>query len=523
MKRQRYFFITIAVLFCTINSGSSMADTANSKIIPPLLHLLLINDNTKNEYHSQYLEEIKEPSYNASNPEHFLISSQEDWSHINDSDKRIFYVDPAADYGTITINSSGSAGSPRYLILHESSRQHPASLPRNKQANVHLVFQGAAHWIVVRLSSLDRPDNNGVTIHPLSHDIVLDRMHIANFGVAVLIEGSPDKNSTTENITVQRCRIGPMSPQGIDGDKVAIFLTGNPWNEPYYLYNTRILENEIFNSNDGIMLIRHPALNNHHPVDFAGTIIDANHIYINSDVYTDGHGHQDATGQYAWTENAIDLKGGSDDSDRPVIVSNNYMWGYRETDPNGGGSGSHGAALGGHYHVKNLEVYDNVIFSSNRSIVFADPSGLPYSVEQMRIYNNILYDIGYSPEGDEEYSHYFYDSLNVLYEHNTIVGGNSYWLSFGPDDVNTTIHCNVIVDSAQDLGTRSSSASVSNNFFYGTPIRQSGDGQDYGTAANAHLKNLTFITDRYTESPRKITLPGVLATPSSPHYGWCGQ
>jgi len=38
-----------------------------------------------------------------------------------------------------------------------------------------------------------------------------------------------------------------------------------------------------------------------------------NHIYVDSDVYTDGVGNHDENGLWAWTENAIDLKGGSDE------------------------------------------------------------------------------------------------------------------------------------------------------------------------------------------------------------------
>jgi hypothetical protein len=127
----------------------------------------------------------------------------------------------------------------------------------------------------------------------------------------------------------------PMTASGISNDAVAIILIGEEWNIDGYVLNTKILNNEIRNCNDGIMPLRFPSQGHH--VNYPGTLIDGNHIYVDTDVYTDGNGKHKADGLWAWTENAIDLKAGSDDPDNPMIITNNILWGYRRTDTNGGG------------------------------------------------------------------------------------------------------------------------------------------------------------------------------------------
>ncbi|MCK5800470.1 MAG: hypothetical protein KAI47_24945, partial [Deltaproteobacteria bacterium] len=441
---------------------------------------------------------------------------------INDADKRVFYVNPNANYGDVKITSSGTASKPRYLALHDGSLLHPAQLPRTKQANVRLTFNGAAYWFVHRLSALDIPDRAAMSIENVSTDIVIDRMNFANFGTAIQVNGR-STTPTTRKITIQHCRMDPMSAKGIDGDRVAIILSGSPWRDDHIVEDVHILDNEIRNCNDSVMLIRHPELPGGQKVNYPGTVIDCNHMYVDSDVYTDGKGHHDAKGLWAWTENAIDLKGGSDDPKRPLIISHNYMWGYRHTDQNGGGSGSWGTAFDGHFHVKNLEVFDNVVFDSNRGLAFGAPYGLPYSVENLHAYNNIFYNIGFSTSGGSEYCHYFYASKNVIYEHNTVVGiaKHSTWISHKGDEKGMQVVCNAIVDSATERGTRASGTVVKDNFFYGTDRKKTADGKTPTTAAAAQLGDLKFTTDRYTNKPREITLPGVKTTPTSPHAPWC--
>ncbi len=82
-----------------------------------------------------------------------------------------------------------------------------------------------------------------------------------------------------------------MRPEAIDGDNVAIFLAWEPWESGGTIENVSILQNEIRNANDGIMPFRRPNVEGGHLVNYPGLFIDCNHIYVDQDVYTDGHGN----------------------------------------------------------------------------------------------------------------------------------------------------------------------------------------------------------------------------------------
>jgi hypothetical protein len=83
------------------------------------------------------------------------------------------------------------------------------------------------------------------------------------------------------------------------------------------------------------------------------------------------------------------------------------------------------------------------------------------------------------------------------------------------------VSCNAIVTSAAMTGTRAPDTTVADNYFYDTDRQNDTDGTLYPSAADAHLEDLVFTTDRYTNQPRQITLPAVVTTPSSPHADWC--
>ena len=475
---------------------------------------------------SPYTVRVDIPSYDPNNREHFLIESKDDWAHINDAGKRFFYVKPNADYGVITISAQGTAESMRYISLYNGNDLHPAMLERSEQANVEFVFNGARYWIVDRMSQLDHGDANHfcIEIKGGSQHIVLNRFYFSNFYAGIIVRGT-DEEPFTSDITIQNSRFDPMSPKGIDGDALAILLMRHTWNTPGRVLNTRILNNEMRNCNDGVMLIRMPQFegNGTYWVDYPGTVIDYNHIYSDTAVYTDGNGNHDPNGKWALTENAVDLKCGSDDPENPVVVSNNFFWGYRRTDQNGGGSGSWGTALAAHYYVKNLVIKNNVIFNSNRGIVSADPSGLDYSAENVEVSGNILYNNGHPTSGERGIDLLLSETKDITLERNTLVAINkqSHWVEEDASNINLEISCNVIIDSDTEVGSRSSSTSVHDNTYYDTPLRKSGDGTFFPGVPDAHMADLTFTTDNYTNNRRDITLYGVITTSSSPHAKGC--
>ena len=177
---------------------------------------------------SPYTIEVNIPPYDSTDSEHFLIKSKADWSHINDADKRFFYVKPNADYGVVTIRADGTADSKRYISLYNGNDLHPAMLDRSEQANVGFVFDKANYWIVDRMSRLDcgAGGHYCIEIKNKSGHIVLNRLHMSNFYAGIIVRGSAS-TPYTHDITIQNCRFDPMSPEGIDGDAVAVMLMGN--------------------------------------------------------------------------------------------------------------------------------------------------------------------------------------------------------------------------------------------------------------------------------------------------------
>lgn len=469
---------------------------------------------------SLYTLEVDIPEYDSLNSEHFLISTPEDWGRINDTTLRFFYVKPHENYGKKYILADGTEEKKRYISLHNGNDLHPAKLDRDQQANVSFIFSGAHWWVVDRMSSFDNSEEFCALVKRRSTNIVLNRMHYSEFHAAVGIKGYPTE-PYTENITIQNCRMDPMSASGISNDAVAIIMIGEVWNEDGCVKNTRILNNEIRNCNDGIMPLRFPEQGHH--VDYPGTLIDGNHIYIDTELYTDGSGNYNPNGPWALAENAIDLKAGSDDPDNPMVISNNYFWGYRRTDTNGGGSGSWGTALVGHFHVKNVIIENNVIFDSNRGISFNDPWGLPYAVENALIRDNIIYNIGFDTDGGIEFGQLFYDSKNVTFEKNTIVGVDklSRWFSYDGSEENLKVSCNIVIDSHESTGLLSGTTKIGQNSFFNTTLQYSRDGTHYDNASDAHMGDLTFITDRFTNDPYEITLKGVVVTENTPHDAGC--
>ena len=458
-------------------------------------------------------EPVQIPEYDPDNSTHFLISTRDDWSRINDLSLRFFYVEPHSDYGTVFINSSGSDTARRTISLYNGNNDHPAKLDRSEQANVRMVFNNAHYWTVDRMSTFDPGDVTCFMIRNRSTNIILNRLHLSGFRDGVNIRG-PSSPPYTENITVQNSRMDRMTPDAIDDDRIAILLSGEVWNHDRTIVNTRIVNNEIRNCNDGVLLASHPEQG--YEVDYRGTTIARNHIYVDQEVYTNGNGVHDPEGRWSWTENAVDLKGGSEDPENPVCVCNNIFWGFRRTDEDGGGSGSSGSAVTGHFYVENVVIRDNLIFNSNRGIVFADPSGLPHSVENGVISGNILYNIGHSTSGGIEYGNYFYHSKNVDFTGNTMVFNDrqARWISVDNNEEDLDVTSNIIVDAYQQTGRRTATTRFADNIFYITQMTRLNDGIYFNSTETATQRDTTFVTDRFTLHPRNITLPGVIVIPT---------
>jgi hypothetical protein len=491
-------------------------------------------------YVSPYLKEVIIPPYNANNPEHFLITTTNNgWRQINNPAYRYFYVAPG-NYNSVDMNGdgysdtilltkSGTASAPRYISLYNGNDWHPAKLSVNQQATVQLTFDGSQYWIIDRLSTLNAPSSNAITINAKSKHLIFNRMYFNNFNNAFMIFGTSSDTDYTQNITIQNSRLYNMSDYGFDLDQSGIFLWAKDMTAYARIDDVFILNNEIVNCNDGIMLLRIQQGNSFPPANFQNIIIDGNHISVNKEIYTKGPDGNYPLGEWAKSENAIDLKAGSDNPQKPVVISHNYMWGYRKTDAEHGGSGSSGEIITGHYHTKNVIIQKNVLFDAPQGIAFSDPSGLPYSVENALISNNII--AQFTPYdglwGSGETPLFFTATKGVTFEKNVIVGigvsrnwmynryvsGDPQWAY--PE--NFIVRNNVIISMSQRSSDFATNSIFTGNYHYNTPRLKTSDGTYDVSATVAQMEDLIFTTDIFTNNPRTITIKGVVSTSSSPH------
>lgn len=435
---------------------------------------------------SSYIESFNLPECDASNPEVQFIRNTADWSTINSSSKRIFCVSPG-DYRSlknIKLTASGTSEKKRYIILNNGNDMHPGKLLSTQVANYALTFDGANYWIIDRAAAIE---NNLVTsflLNTNSSNNILNRAFTNNIITSVLFKKDANNN------TIQNCRFQNMTHAGRLLDNPTISF--KHWDLTVFsIKNTKIVNNEIVNSNDGIQTVI--PMTPEVTANVEGTIIDSNHIYIDSSIYTDGKGNYTPSGTYAFAENAIDLKIGSLNAENPIIITNNHMWGYRKSDNSSGSYLSDfGAAFGYHYGIGNIMLNNNVIFDSNVGISGGDSLFADYAIYDGEIKNNLLYKCGaVNGMTGPYYSLSIAGAYNIDMRFNTIVKANGTgYARFWYNSSDTVWTDNDIINSPMNI------------------ILEGNSGGTYSSNSNYTTGNTdyAFTTDKFTNSPRTITL-----------------
>lgn len=477
-----------------------------------LLSLMFILSSNAFAADSEYLENITLPECDATNPEVQFISSNTDWSKINDSSKSIFCVKPG-DYrsaGKITLSADGSSAKRRYIVLDNGNDTHPAKLETSEQANVWLSFDnGGSYWVIDRISSLSVDTGSAEKLYRFyggASNNILNRLHITDLkdhGIAFY--------HGCDNNTIQNSRIADMSLGGRQRDRVAILLS-NSITDGSTTLNTKIINNEIVNACDAIQLTRADD-GTYTNVNFAGTIIDNNLLWITPDIYTDE--------EHAWAENAIDLKAGSKDTANPVVITNNKMWGFRH---NSSGSGQ-GKAVTIHFGVPNLVFENNYIMDSEWGISLSTSrdNDIPYPAMNALFKHNVFYKVNKTVDGDTPYVMFSYACNNIRIEENVWVGSlTGYAMRFENNSGDTTFKNNVLISSGQTAHV-SGVLEASGNYYYDTSNGIKGTGDiSYANASDAKMGDYTFNYDLFTNNPKQITLVGVVTTSLSPHANLAG-
>lgn len=475
-----------------------------------------------------YLEKIDIPEYDSSNPEHVLITtSNGNYSSnvLNDSSKKHFYI-VAGDYSAsrMKLTSSGTSSSRRTLTLYDpndsSSQIHPSKLNILEQANVSLAFDGASYWTVSRISNInDTLEGSFFMMNHSSYNI-LDKLNIKDYYYGVIIRPFCNNN------TVQSCYLDTMSHEGTLSDNVGIAVATAGQNN-VITSNTKIINNDIRNANDGIQLVRSSGVSTG---SFPGTIIDDNRIWMDGDIYTNGdystNGYSQ-DGEYMIGENAIDIKIGSDDKNNPLIITNNIMYGYQHGDATAGGyqDASYGTAFVAHYDVKNVVYEENIIFNSERAFGIADSGEYSiYSAENWKIKNNIFANINLvNPEDARTFGIFIYKAKNMLFENNIFSNiipnskDESYFFRYEDTFGGCTFKNNIALNAQgtshwynHDDATKNDGVSIidiDNNYFYNSP--ESLEGTNTHIVSNIedlNLENVTFNTKKIAVSETKTLI-----------------
>lgn len=313
----------------------------------------------------------------------YTISSAAGWAQINNAAYRVFCV-ASGDYisaGSITITADGTPSAKKWLRYAGTagSDVHPYAMTTEQRAIVlRLIFSGADHWIVDRLSidgTTASDSTSGVYVNNADY-VVINKTDVTGHKGSLVTFKAGSDYGVIQGSTLHDQRTSDAVGVGLhswnNGSPVALTPTTF----------TRIVDNEIWNVADGIQALgENDAAANE---DYQGTVIYNNDIYSTPSRYKDCSGAYDTDGPCSIDENAIDLKNASESSSYPMIIAHNRMWGWRATDPvSSGDSSSWGNAIDVHYGIKNLQLSGNIVWDSPRLL------GLSEALNTVSIESNL--------------------------------------------------------------------------------------------------------------------------------------
>ncbi|MBU1668199.1 hypothetical protein KKC13_07240 [bacterium] len=477
-----------------------------------------------------YEEKLTLPSCSDKNSEVHFIDSDDDWLRINDLNKSIFCVKPA-DYsklGRIVLTASGMAKKKRYILLDNGEDKHPSQLDKKMLAKVGFELQGAKYWVIDRMSYWD--SNNAFIPNILSHsdENIFNRYFIYNVNGGAIVLHPDSDNNTIQNSRIERSDISLYM------DRAAIELNNNG-QDNISIKNNKIVNNEIVNFVDGIQLVK-TGNSAQKFVNYEGTIIDSNHISIDSRIYTDCKGNPKTDGMCAYAENAIDLKAGSLNPQKPIMISNNKMWGFQKSDTSKSYLDDIGVAIPIHYDVANVVFEKNVVFNTRFAFVIDAPRD-GYAAEKLEIRDNIFYNILSSAIFATDIDNMkIHDNLFKKIAYGEDGYGKGVFSAFYfNDSTNVSFYNNKIVHSFKSAefyvkeekynGTPTDYYRFNNNTYFNANYASKNNSYEKSVAIvdktslllteawenpTRHYKDLHIVTNRLNNEQSEIILPRVL-------------
>ncbi len=472
------------------------------------------------EQDNPYLEPVTIPACDESDPEVQIIDSLEDFSHINDADKRIFCVKPG-DYtgsGRITITASGTETARRYIVLDNGNDIHPGKLDDDQRVKVAFEFVDASYWVLDRMGSYDDDNLQHIVLKQSTHNI-FNRMYFRNVFQAIWIRNLSHYN------TIQNSRFDTMTLNGAASDLAMINVA--QW---YYknrnsqgvceeeglkhfdVFGTKVINNEFVNTK-AFRLNRFWTANYQDDDDcgvgqiarFNGTIVDSNTAEFNEDVRTDCQGNPSPTGECMALEASFGgIKSGSDDPSQPVIYSNNKIWGGLPADRTLENLSSAGGGIGAYMGAKYIHFIHNVIFDTTGALSVADRYDMERGTWNAVIQYNIILRCGARPRARGRFPISISMAENADVEYNLIKDPIGTWGRVSFNQYGNYVGHNDVVNA------ESNELAYEGNWEPVAGIKPVDENNYYTTEESPYTEDFVFVTDRFTNHPRTITLENVV-------------
>lgn len=445
---------------------------------------------------SQYEIPVEVPDCDTADPSVRLVQTEADWDDINDAAYRVFCVAPG-DYrgiGNLYLDADGTSAAPRYVRYYDPSQptdeRHPVQQAASERAIIAtVVFADASYWVFDRLTVTG--DWEVVRFDAGSEHNVLNRVLVETSAVMVR-HGAHD--NTVQNSVLRN------APKVPGGDRVCMVLSGSNNDNDVVIHGTRIVNNEIYDCTDGIQAWR--VGGSTHPIDFGGTIIDQNDIYLTDGMYTDCNGNLDPQGDCACAENAIDLKAAGTDSTNYLQVSNNRMWGFKPTDTACGGTGSGGAASVVHMTANYTLYQGNIIWNVPRAMTFLN--------DHHSAIDNVIWNVHRNDEGTAIYP----DGPNCEIYRNVIIDVERWAAAYGD---NGDYRCNTLIAAGRRTAAGANIQADYNFYYDADQMTLPGDHDIVrDQASDAEHTDLCFPVRRWT-GPEEVCIPNGSPTAASPH------
>jgi len=401
----------------------------------------------------------------------------------------------------VVISADGSPSKWRVLRLADSG-DDPWKLPTAQQAIFRRIDVNGNYWIVHRLSFKNEDTKTGQLVigeKVIITDVIANQLY---FDIARINIEKP-----ALDITIQNSVISSVIPRPGSDSQCVRLSAGSGTVE-----NIHIVNNEIWDCGDGVLLQDSSSATDVAP----GLVIENNDIYVTSAVYCDSSNKFNANGNYAATENGIDLKGGGTASN-PAQVIHNRFWGFKRTRSGCGSTGSAGDAIvlngksaGGR---RNTLVQNNIITDAPRALT-ADAD--PY--DHASIVGNIAYNMRDPAQPNGRSCWRIGDASDSEVYMNTCIKAPSGW--WGRSGRNNDIKCNINIETVEPGGSIGSTQ-VDNNAYYDV------SGTKFGTNNIVHssasdAKNTDFCFYRKLRTnPELYCIPNAKPTLNSPHNNLC--